>query len=136
MLRLKFHKLLYTLTFYCLFVGIGCSAGSFMKNSKVSIDNPIKECFQIKQVSKLIHNNLILLDTELSVIKNIGYCGCKSAILSYGVTTRPVELNGRTKEYKLFSSLREGKYTFVLDGNGTQNKNKSYTLIIQCASPD
>lgn len=135
MVALKLHKLLYATT-CCFLVGTGCSAGNIVKDSNIIIDNAIEECFQIKPVNKLIQNNVILLDTELSTVKSVGYCGCKSAVLSYYVTTQLVESSNQAKEYSLFSSLQYSIYTFVLDRNITPNKNKSYTLNIQCASPE
>lgn len=136
MVALKFHKFLYA-SICCLFlVGAGCSPGNIVKDSNVEIDNSIEECFQIKSVNKLIHNNVILLETELSTVKSVGYCGCKSAVLSYYVTTHPVESSNQTKEYSVFSSPQHDKYTFVLERNDTPKKNKSYTLNIQCSSPD
>jgi len=135
MAALKFHKLL-NAPACCLFlVSAGCSAGNLVKSSNVVIDNSIEECFQIKSVGKLVHNNVILLDTKLSTVKSVGYCGCKSAVLSHYVTTHPVESGNQTREHGVFSSLQQGNYTFVLDRNNASH-NKSYTLNIQCSTPD
>lgn len=129
------HKWLYAST--CSFlVATGCPAESLRDNPSISISNLIEECFRIKPANELIHNNVIMLDAELSIIKSVGYCGCKSAVLSYYVTTRPVESRHKTKEHGVFSPLRNGTYTFVLERNNTRRENGSYTLNIQCASPD
>jgi hypothetical protein len=132
---LKSHKLLCTLI-CCFLVVAGCSAVNMKKDSNVLIDNQIEECFQIKAINKLVHNNVILLDTELSPIKSIGYCGCKSTILSYYVVSNSIESNDQAREYSIFSSLSHEKYTFVINRNDNSDKNQSYTVNIQCASPN
>lgn len=132
----KFHEVICPITCSFAFVGAGCSPGTIVNNSNVQVDNSVEQCFQIKPLSQLVHNNVILLEAELSAVKSTGYCGCKSATLSYYVTTHPVGPSSRPEEYGVFSSLRHGKYTFVLGRTGTPENNKTYTLSIQCASPD
>jgi len=51
----------------------------------VEISNLIVECVQLELINKLNRNNVILLDVELLNLKSVGYCGCKSPILSYYV---------------------------------------------------
>jgi hypothetical protein len=132
----KSRKFFYILSCYFLLANTSCSFKNNIKKNDIKVDNSVGECFQIEPIKKFVHNNLVLLDTKLDIIKSTGYCGCKSALLSYSVTdSNSIDVN-YPKSLSIFSSLLTGKYSFVLARNFTLNKNTAYVLHIQCSSPE
>lgn len=132
----KFRKYFYIISSCLLLVNTSCSFNNSIKKSDIEVDNSVVECFQIVPVRKFVHNNLVLLDTKLNTIKSIGYCGCKSALLSYNVTySNSIEVN-TPKFLSVFSSLLRGKYSFVLAQDFALNKHRAYVLHVQCSSPE
>jgi hypothetical protein len=133
----KLHRLYYLSLVFLFLFSIGCSAENALikNNPNIEIDNSVEECFQIKVVKKHIHNNVILLDTEISQVKSTGYCGCKSALLSYYVISSSIKSGNKTKEHRVFSSLTHCLYTFIVENHYLPGTDKSYTINIQCTSP-
>jgi len=133
----KFRKYFYIISCCLLLVNTSCSFNnSSIKKSDIEIDNSVVECFQIEPIKTFVHNNLVLLDTKLDTIKSTGYCGCKSALLSYNVTySNSIEVNA-PKSLSVFSSFLRGKYSFVLAQNFALNKHRAYVLHVQCSSPE
>lgn len=132
----KFRKYFYIISCCLLLVNTSCSFNNSIKKSDIEIDNLVGECFQIEPVRKFVHTNLVLLDTKLDIIKSTGYCGCKSALLSYNVTySNSIEVNA-PKSLSVFSSLLRGKYSFVLAQDFALNKHRAYVLHVQCNSPE
>jgi hypothetical protein len=122
---------------FLLLFSISCSAENAhnKNNPNIEIDNSVEECLEIKVVKKHIHNNVILLDTEISQVKSTGYCGCKSALLSYYVISSSIKSGNKTKEHRVFSSLTHGLYTFIIENQYLPSTDKSYTINIRCTSP-
>src|SRR5690606_23231216 len=89
-------------------------AGAVVDNSAVAIENGLQQCVQINKSDIVQRNNLTLLDTDISVLQAIGYCGCKSAIASYHLYSNEQHL--RSEAITLISSTA---YSFVL---ATDNK--------------
>lgn len=133
MKTLKLQQYLSILTF--LLLGTASQAENIVSNQTININNLVEECFQINPINIVNHNNLILFDVTLVAHKSTGYCGCKSANLSYYISSIKSDGQKKAGEYGKFSSLNNGKYSFILEKNNTQ-KNEAYVLSIQCASPD
>ncbi len=73
----------------------------------VQLNNAVNECTKIVPVNHEVHNNLVLLNAEISSIKSAGHCGCKSALLSYSVEVGSSKEN-ITGEYGTFTSFHTG----------------------------
>ncbi len=107
-----------------------------LDDHNVKLVNRIGDCHKVTITNVSSHHNLLIADAKVSSIQSAGYCGCKSAVLSYAVSATR---SGKTEqiEYGRFLSFYEGKYSFLLNrGLDSKNKYTSYQLNIQCASPD
>ncbi len=109
----------------------GC-ADTPLRESPVRIENAVEDCLLVAATGEFVRNNVRLLDAELTPVKSTGYCGCKSAILSYYVPSA----SGEPAESGRFSSLRAGPVTFVLDRDLDVATPGPDALRIQCAAPD
>lgn len=112
------------------------SAVATPQEQSVNLNNRIAACNKVSVEKVFRHNNLVLADASISSIKSAGYCGCKSAVLSYSVR---IDEAGKKQqgEYGRFLSFTSGKYTFVIDRDyGKKATNREYNLSIQCAPPD
>lgn len=130
------HKIIRASTYLVMFTSIGCHAITSHEINNISINNAIEDCIKIKQISNTSNDNAVFLNAKLLHIKNVGYCGCKSAMLSYFTTTNSVESRTDEGKHNVLLSSSDNKYTFVIDDAYTSSEGKSYTLNIQCASPD
>ncbi len=74
-------KLLSLLVMGC--VAQACNAEYSM--DKITIDNILDQCINVNKKNIVNKNNLLLLHTVWDVKSNIGECGCKSALISYGI---------------------------------------------------
>ena len=112
------------------------SAIATPQEQSVNLNNRIAACNKVSIEKVFIHNNLVLADASISPIKSAGYCGCKSAVLSYSVRIDKMRKK-QQGEYGRFLSFYSGKYTFVIDRDySKKTANRKYNLSIQCAPPN
>lgn len=136
MATLNYHRLHCVSVPIIFLLSASCSAENVLneEETNIAVDNLVADCFSAKSVKSHIHNNVILIDMNISHVKDVGYCGCKSALLSYYAVPSNNKSNMQIKEYRVFSSLRRGVYTFIVENDYVPNMDLSYTLNIQCAS--
>lgn len=103
--------------------------GAAVDNSAVAIENGLQQCVQINKSDIVQRNNLTLLDTDISVLLAIGYCGCKSAVASYHLYSHEQHL--RSEAIALKSS---NTYSFVLATDGKAPKPEELRLQLSCGS--
>lgn len=125
------------LSLICLLAAGSCSCLALASNSPdIRISNAVSECLEVSPGDSLVHNNVVLLDARLSVIKSVGYCGCKSANLSYySIKGSDDHGNVTPMDYSVFVPSEDGVYTFVVESDFGQNDAGPRTLNIQCAGP-
>jgi hypothetical protein len=98
-------------------------------NSAVAIENGLLQCVQINKSNIVQRNNLTLLNTDISVLLAIGYCGCKSAVASYHLYSHEQHL--RSEAIALKSS---NTYSFVLATDGKAPMPEALRLQLSCGS--
>lgn len=54
-------------------------------NQQVLLENGLEKCVKAGAITLAERNNLLLAETDLTLLQSIGYCGCKSAVASYAV---------------------------------------------------
>lgn len=117
------------------FILVASSVADSLEQS-VRLNNRVKACNKISVEDVITHNNVVLANSKITSIQSAGYCGCKSALLSYSVLLGDSGKNVQG-EYGTFSSFHNGKFTFVVDKNYVnKHNNKQYRLSIQCAPPE
>ncbi|MFC3150613.1 DUF2195 family protein [Litoribrevibacter euphylliae] len=52
---------------------------------QVLLENGLEKCVKAGAITLSERNNLLLAETDLTLLQSIGYCGCKSAVASYAV---------------------------------------------------
>lgn len=110
-------------------------AASSLPKFPVELKNYVSDCYHVSPGKLTVSNNVVMLEAETSSIKSIGYCGCKTAILSYSVQANQTH-KLRIPEYGRFSSFESGRYTFVIDRSyEDKNSQQQYLLRVQCAPP-
>lgn len=104
------------------------------KEPTVAITNDVNECIVVKPEKVRAVDGKLLLDTNWTVNKVTGDCGCKSALLTYHVS---VEKNTHQYEllYSHFSSLHD-KFTFLINADASYGNFDRYILSISCKNPD
>lgn len=96
-------------------------------SSVITIDNGLQQCVQINKSDIVQHNNLTLLDADISVLQAIGYCGCKSAVAGYHLYSNEQHLRSEVITLKS-SSI----YSFVLATDGKAPMPEALRLQLSC----
>lgn len=136
------QKLLNYKIFCCNFVSIismvvlsSCTVGQGnIKTKDISVDNIIKECIEVIPIDLIKKDKSVYINAELKTKKAAGYCGCKSALLTYKVVSKK-ENSKTTLSYNVFSPLNKNSYDFLVCDD-LKNDYKSLTLYIDCKNPD
>jgi hypothetical protein len=105
-----------------------------LKAEDIVIDNYIKECIDIIPQSLIKKQNSLYLNAKLETKKSAGYCGCKSAMLTYKVVTKR-ETSSSILSYQDFSPLNKDDFDFLI-GNNLQQDYNSFLMFVQCKNPD
>lgn len=98
-------------------------------SSAVAIENGLQQCVLINNSAIVQRNNLTLLDTDISILQSLGYCGCKSAIANYHLYSKEQHL--RSEAITLKSSTA---YSFVLATDNKAPMQEALRLQISCGS--
>ena len=106
-----------------------CNAEYSME--KITIDNILDQCIKINKKSIENNNNLLLLHTVWDVKRNIGKCGCKSALISYDVHEKE---HHKLMSHGVLSSLSKQEFYFVISSDGSIYKEVDYLVSINCSS--
>jgi hypothetical protein len=112
-----------------------CATGQpKLKDEDIAIDNYIKECIDIIPQSIIEKQNSLYLNAKLETKKSAGYCGCKSAMLTYKVVAKR-EDGSSILSYQNFSPLNQDEFDFLI-GNDFEPDYNSLTMFVQCKNPD
>jgi hypothetical protein len=106
-----------------------------LKSEDIAIDNHVKECIDIIPQSLIKKQNSLYLKAKLETKKSAGYCGCKSALLTYKVVTKRENISS-ILHYQDFSPLNQNVFDFLLFEDFQQQDFKSLILFVQCKNPD
>jgi hypothetical protein len=135
MAALKYRSFSKLLTLLIVLLPLSCTATTAKKTEKININNSVNECIEIRIGSTNTYKNTVLLDTAWQVNKVTGYCGCKSALLSYH--SLGLKNGHKTNlSYGVFSSIGRESFSFVLNADKNYKGFDSYILDIGCANPD
>lgn len=105
-----------------------------LKTEDIAIDNHINECIDIIPQCLIKKQNSLYLNAKLETKKSAGYCGCKSAMLTYKVVTKRENISS-VLSYQDFSPLNQEDFNFLIC-NDFQQDFKSLILFVQCKNPD
>ncbi len=114
---------------------VSCATGPSELKSNIAIDNQINECIEIVPKALVHKQGYAYLETIWNSKKSTGYCGCKSAMLTYKV----VAMKGgafSTLFNNEFTSLRQEGYDFMVCHDSQQEDYEAFTIKIQCQNPE
>lgn len=109
------------------------SCVTFRKNIKVeniNIDNQVEKCIEINPLAVMYKSGSVYLNTKWKKIKSTGFCGCKSALLSYKVIAKSKNAKS-TVHYSDFSSLDHDDFDFLVYRDFKQDYDL-FVIYIQC----
>jgi len=133
---LKNSAPLYTIIF--IFCSVFLNSCAILKNKitteNISIDNQVEECIEIIPNEVMYRSGAVYLNTKWKTIKSTGFCGCKSALLSYKVIAKKNSVNS-IAHHKEFSSLNQDEFDFLVC-SGCKQDFDSFEIYIQCKSPE
>ncbi|MDH5178269.1 MAG: DUF2195 family protein [Gammaproteobacteria bacterium] len=116
----------------CTIVVVFLSGCSSLPLHTVQIQNGVRDCYSFEPRELVITDKQLILTTQTRLHKSTGYCGCKSALLSYRVRNK----NGDDSGSGQILSREEKQQDFVIDRKPETGKPmKGYTLMIGCAPP-
>ncbi len=135
MAKLNLHSILRFGIVLLVCIIFSCMASPANSEPDIKIYNQVKECVEILPLKIYKYSNLTLFVTRWKIIKSTGYCGCKSALLSYRVFG---EMDQHKTEigFGVFSSFNHQEFTFVVNPDSSYNVYKSFSIHIQCANPN
>jgi len=117
------------LIFMMAFTGIFSTPCNASDN--VILDNSLKQCIEIENITVIDSDNLLLLKTQWKIKDNIGACGCKSAAFSYSVY---IDGNDKLMSFGIMSSLNKSSSSFVLSSDNSIYKTSKYNVSISCVN--
>ena len=133
---LKHRASLFTIILFIHSVFLN-SCATYKKNideEDIFIDNQVEECIEIIPNEITHKSGSVYLNTKWRTIKSTGFCGCKSALLSYKVIAIKKNVKS-TVHYNVFSSLNHDDYDFLVCSDLKQYYD-SFEIYIQCKNPD
>ena len=127
---------LFTIIFiFCSVFLISCAIlNNKITTDNIAIDNQVEECIEIIPNEIMHKSGAVYLNTKWKTIKSTGFCGCKSALLSYKVIAKKNSVNSML-HYKEFSSLNQNDFNFLVCSDCKQDYD-SFEIYIQCRSPE
>jgi hypothetical protein len=119
---------------YSVFLNSCSTLINIITTEDIFIDNQVEECIEIIPNEIMYKSGSVYLNTKWKTIKSTGFCGCKSALLSYKVIAKKNDVNSMVN-YKEFSSLNHDDFDFLVCSD-FQKKYDSFEIYIQCKSPE
>ena len=117
-----------------LIITSNISIASELNLSLLKINNLIKDCWTIKQYNIEENKKESFMKANIYLKKSAGYCGCKSAELSYYVKYYGVNEKGAIGTIQQYSSLLSGlNFSFKIDCSNNKCL-REFELFIQCSS--
>ena len=104
--------------------------------SDVNITNDLNACIKIIPEQPVEANGLLTLKTSWETEKNIGECGCKSALMSYYVNNISDPKTSKRILEAVISSLGKKEYNFIINADTSIKYKGNYELTISCKNPD
>lgn len=98
----------------------------------IKLESIVDKCFRLKNYKIIKEKENLYFDADISNIENVGVCGCKSAMLSYVISSTEPPI----KESGSFSSLNEKKLSLILRKYPKDIQSTIFNISIQCANPD
>jgi hypothetical protein len=107
--------------------------------AKVELDNAVGPCLRVSLGESFWHQNLLLVQASVSLLRSTATCGCKSAVLSTRATDGPTN-SPRQLVAAQFSSLQFQRdprpFLFVLAASLDVAVRAPLVLHLGCAPPD
>ena len=109
---------------------------SYSVEENLLIENQVQDCIKVIPKTFYKESGLLRLSTNWEVVKSTGYCGCKSALISYRVSATLSPSLKREISYGVLSSLHKRSYDFVISHDEMVSSYRSFRLEITCKSPE
>jgi len=96
------------------------------------ITNTLDRCITVDKIESSVHENIVLLKTEINVEQSPGVCGCKSAALQFNVKDQnsQVELISG-----IFTAFSNKIFSFPIQADYSIFKDASLVLTLACSNP-
>jgi hypothetical protein len=122
------------ITIYSAFFNSCATLKNNISAEDIFIDNQIENCIEIIPNEVMYRSGFVYLNAKLKIIKSTGFCGCKSALLSYKVIAKKNSVKSMV-HHKEFSSLYQDDFDFLVCSDCKQDYD-SFEIYIQCRSPE
>ena len=103
--------------------------------ASIRVDNRVSSCLTLKPEAVVKFGaNVVALDASVTAQKNLGGCGCRSALLRYQVSDGPDRLTSTSAVISTLASTTGVRRSvkLVLSGDGSIRYKEPVVVTIEC----
>lgn len=113
-----------------------CLAPALAAAGPLRVENRLAECVRVQPGLRSVEHNVVLQQFDLTVVRPIGDCGCKSALVAYQASIVYEDGARGASQSGVFGAMRSGPRTLPLASDAALLGERPVALGLGCAPAD